>query len=282
MPPKVDIWMPLYIGDYLADTSHLDAERSGAYLHLLMHYWKRGPLPDDIPATISIAKLRGKDASSIAQALLDEFFMKNGDGCWHQKRQDIEREKWQGRKHSAVEKAKKAAAGRWGDASSKPQALLEPCPLPSSSSSPLPLPEPPEEKINTLSLFVDDVKPKQSAKDEVIGKVWEYYRQQFDRRADYSFSDTRKNHAEKAWKSLTRKCKELGIAEDEQPSAILDWWCAAIEFMKADKFHNGQNDQHVKYNDWENLFSGSKWHSPDKLTDHWLNGYKFPNRGVKL
>lgn len=139
-----------------------------------------------------------------------------------------------------------------------------------------------EEKINTLSLFGEGRTPNRSVREEVIGKAWEYYRSQFGRRADYSFSETRKSHAEKAWKSLGRKCTELGIPEEEQPAAILDWMCAAIEFMKADKFHNGQNDQHTKYNDWENLFTGSKWKSPDKLTDHWLNGYKFPNRGVKL
>jgi uncharacterized protein YdaU (DUF1376 family) len=134
MPSKADIWMPLYIGDYLADTSHLDAERHGCYLLWIMHYWRKGPLPGHLADLVGIGKLRGSDASSIAQALLDEFFVKNGDGYWHQKRQDAERAKWQGKKDSAVEKAKKAAAGRWGDASSKPQAMLEPCPLP------LPLP----------------------------------------------------------------------------------------------------------------------------------------------
>lgn len=115
MAGKTDIWMPLYIGDYLADTSHLDAERSGAYLHLLMHYWRKGPLADDLDSIVSVSKLRGQNAPSIAQALLDEFFIKNGDGHWHQKRQDVERAKWQEKSLKAQEKAKAAAAARWDD-----------------------------------------------------------------------------------------------------------------------------------------------------------------------
>ena len=143
MATKTDIWMPLYIGDYLADTSHLTAEQSGAYLHLLMHYWRKGPFPPDANFC-AIAKLTGPDASSIAQALLLEFFTMNGDGYWHQKRQDIERQKWQQKKIGATEKAAKAAAARWKDApsiaSSNPQAMLQPCPLP--LPSPLPLSKP--------------------------------------------------------------------------------------------------------------------------------------------
>jgi uncharacterized protein YdaU (DUF1376 family) len=117
MSEKTDIWMPLYIGDYLADTASLDAQRSGAYLHLLMHYWRKGPLPDDNDSLLSIAKLHGHDAPSILQALLREFFTLQDDGLWHQTRQDKERQKWGEKRAKAIEKASLAANTRWSNCS---------------------------------------------------------------------------------------------------------------------------------------------------------------------
>ena len=50
-------WMPLYIADYLADTAHLGTLESGAYLHLIMHYWLKDGLPDDDAQLARITKL---------------------------------------------------------------------------------------------------------------------------------------------------------------------------------------------------------------------------------
>lgn len=78
-------WMPLYVADYLADTAHLGATESGAYLHLIFHYWKTGGLPDDHKQLATIAKVSSHSWKKLCPTI-QKFFH---DG-WKHKRIDDE------------------------------------------------------------------------------------------------------------------------------------------------------------------------------------------------
>lgn len=78
-------WMPLYIGDYLGDTAHLSAAQSGAYLHLIMHYWAEGGLPDNDRALARIAKVSPRTWWRY-RPILQKFFTKK----WKHKRIESE------------------------------------------------------------------------------------------------------------------------------------------------------------------------------------------------
>ena len=78
-------WMPLYVGDYLGDTGHLTTAQHGAYLLLMMHYWRKGELPDDNSQLAKIAKLPLKTWCDY-RPVLQQFFH---DG-WKHKRIDAE------------------------------------------------------------------------------------------------------------------------------------------------------------------------------------------------
>ena len=78
-------WMPLYVGDYLGDTGHLTTAQHGAYLLLMMHYWRKGELPDDDRQLCKIAKLPLKTWCEY-RATLQDFFYEG----WKHKRIDAE------------------------------------------------------------------------------------------------------------------------------------------------------------------------------------------------
>src|SRR5271163_2906709 len=88
---KADIWMPLYIGDYLADTSRLTTEQHGAYLLLLMDYWRNGPPLDEDEELATITKLSITQWRKHAPKIRSLF--QSIDGKLHQKRAEEERQK---------------------------------------------------------------------------------------------------------------------------------------------------------------------------------------------
>lgn len=84
-------WMPLYVGNYLADTAGLNAEEHGAYLLLIMHYWAHGPLPDDDARLARIAACTSARWRAVRRTI--ERFFKIAHGKWKHKRIEVEIER---------------------------------------------------------------------------------------------------------------------------------------------------------------------------------------------
>ncbi|THK34665.1 DUF1376 domain-containing protein [Ensifer sp. MPMI2T] len=66
-------WMPVYIGDELAETAHLTAEEYGAYASLKMHLWQHGRLPCEDERLARIARC-GADRWHVVKDALWNLF----------------------------------------------------------------------------------------------------------------------------------------------------------------------------------------------------------------
>lgn len=99
---------PMWVQDYLADTSHLNATEHGVYHLLLYRYWLTDcrPLPDDLHFLLRVTKCRSK---RVVNTVLAEFWeLSTGEG-WRHKR--VESEFRAAQERSSV--ARKSAKKRW-------------------------------------------------------------------------------------------------------------------------------------------------------------------------
>jgi uncharacterized protein YdaU (DUF1376 family) len=89
---KHNVWMPLFVGDLIADTTHLSRADFGSYVLLICFYWRRRePLPDDDAALSAAARVTLEEWQAI-RPVLAEFF-EVADEVWRHRRIDEELEK---------------------------------------------------------------------------------------------------------------------------------------------------------------------------------------------
>lgn len=111
-------YMPMWIADYLADTTHLDCRLHGAYLLMLFAYWqKQAPLPDNDRQLAAITKSTPHAWRAMRETLAEFFTIQ--DGHWVHKR--VESELSKARETIALAKNRGAAGaqGRWKNREAK-------------------------------------------------------------------------------------------------------------------------------------------------------------------
>jgi uncharacterized protein YdaU (DUF1376 family) len=132
-------WMPLYVADYLLDTTDLTPEQHGCFLLLLMAAWRRNDcaLPDDKKWLRSLfPTMHGRAFNRVVPTLLQRFFSLGDDGKWRNERLSKEHQKACENNQKACEKAAK----RWATSKENKD-------LPDAKAMPLPYPTIPIDSV---------------------------------------------------------------------------------------------------------------------------------------
>lgn len=112
MTKRPDTWMPLFVGDYLADTMHLTRDQHGGYMLLIFAYWRSGaPLLDDDGTLSAIARATLAEWKKLRPVLVRFFAV--SDGSWRHKRIDKELERAAKRTAERSKAGTNGAAKRW-------------------------------------------------------------------------------------------------------------------------------------------------------------------------
>lgn len=210
-------WMPLYIGDYLADTMHLDAEEHGAYLMLIMHYWKHGPIPNDANRLQQIARIKPSRVSSKIMSTVLQFFDIQ-DGFLRHSRIDeelssalenIDKQKKRTEAATAARAANKSNVTNNVTSTATFTPSPSPSPLSTSSEGKEPSSEVPAEQGSRVPLFEkEDLPEKEVFKMPTYPEDFEAFWQAYppERRKE-------KPKAHEAWKAAKRKAPVEKIME---------------------------------------------------------------------
>lgn len=136
-------WLPLFPRDFLADTGHLTAEQTGAYLLLLMRSWMAGPLPTDDGQLARICRVSVLVWNRRIKPTVLQFFDIDG-ATMTQKR--LEKERARASKNQDAKKI--SANARWRKNLTSPDATAYAPDMRTAS----PPPPPPERKKESTTV----------------------------------------------------------------------------------------------------------------------------------
>jgi uncharacterized protein YdaU (DUF1376 family) len=150
-------WMPLNVGDYLRDTSHLTVSEHGAYMLLIMRYWQDGGLPAEESLVRRYSLLTAEqwiESRPVLAALFDEG--------WKHKRIDAELAK----AADIIDKRRSAAEQRHGKSNAHAEHPERKSSYAGVPPSPSPLPNNPPSSV-----------PEAERARDLFGELWEAFPQ---------------------------------------------------------------------------------------------------------
>lgn len=140
-----DLYLPLYVGDFLRSTMEWTIQEKGAYLYLLSLQWANRSLPEAVKDIARMAGCSPQELKRLWPRLESKFPIGEG-GRRQNLRLERHRELVVLEQERRVERARKAAEARWipdatQDARALPEHMLEQCnPKPNPKPKPT-LPE---------------------------------------------------------------------------------------------------------------------------------------------
>jgi uncharacterized protein YdaU (DUF1376 family) len=84
-----DAWFRFWTADWTSGTSRMLNDEVGAYLRLILDYYKNGPLPDETRVLIEISRVPATDWTRVWGTVCQKF-TKSQDGLLHHERCDLE------------------------------------------------------------------------------------------------------------------------------------------------------------------------------------------------
>jgi uncharacterized protein YdaU (DUF1376 family) len=220
--------MPLYVGDYLSATTRLTTEQHGAYLLLLLDYWKSGPPPNDDAVLAQIARL-SPAAWRKARSALIGFFTIEGDRLI-QKRVERERQRAAEITEERSKAGKVGAEKRWHSGKqNNGKAIANAIPLPIANGQQIDAPSQSHGSNEPIASSNEDVSAeptvKPLTKQEVLD-AWE------ERMVPLGFPRIAKMTGDRERK-LRARLKDSTLEE----------WLRAFSALERSAFCRGENDR---------------------------------------
>jgi uncharacterized protein YdaU (DUF1376 family) len=225
---RADTWMPFYVGDYLSATGRLTTEQHGAYLLILLDYWKNGPPPNDDAVLAALARLSPSAWRKAKPALLGFFDVR--EGLLIQKRVEKERERTATVTEERSKAGKAGAAKRWGEGKQKNgKAIANANGLPVANGQQIDAPSQLQGSNEPIASSNEDVSAgptdKPLTKTEVI-EAWQ------TRMVPQGFPEIRKMTGQRE-RQLRARLRD----------STLDEWMQAMSALERSAFCRGENDR---------------------------------------